>query len=53
MSYVFVCNYCIIQFPLCICNGGTSMFAQDDGAVVIRLEKINGVMVNSESKVVM
>ena len=29
------------------------MFAQDDGAVVIRLEKINGVMVNSESKVVM
>lgn len=29
------------------------MFAQDDGAVVIRLEKMNGVMVNSESKVVM
>ena len=28
------------------------MFAQDDGAVVIRLEKMSDVMVNSESKVV-
>ena len=28
------------------------MFAQDDGAVVIRLEKMNDVMVNSESKVI-
>lgn len=27
------------------------MFAQDDGTVVIKLEKMNGVTVNEESKV--
>ena len=46
-----ICPY-IIQLPLCICNGSTSMFAQEDGAVVMKLEKMNDVMVDEKSKVI-
>ena len=39
------------KLPLCIYNGGTSMFAQEDAAVIMKLEKMNNVIVHEESKI--